>query len=81
MNLQVKRLFLSITTFRTAFPEKLTKYSGIWELDILKKIFGHHTNKPNKRGREKKKKIRSANHVHKSSGVSQTATSGSQDSL
>lgn len=40
-------LFLSVTTFQTAFPEKLSKYSGIWELDILK-FPGYHMNKSNK---------------------------------
>lgn len=39
-----KSLFWSITTFLTAFPEKLTKYSGIWELDILKFLATTWTN-------------------------------------
>lgn len=77
MNLHARSLFLSITTFLTAFPEKLTKYSGIWELDILKVLWPPH--EQTKQARQKK--IGSVSHAHKSFGVSQTATSGSQDSL
>lgn len=76
-----KSLFCSITILLTVFPKKLTKYSGIWEMDILK-FSGHHMSKPNKPGkRERKKKFGSASHVHKTFGMSRTATSGFQDRL
>lgn len=52
MNLQKRSLFLSITTFLTAFPEKLTKYSGIWELDILNVLWPPY--QQNKQERQKK---------------------------
>lgn len=66
-----KSLFFSITTFLTAFLGKLTKYSGIWELDILK-FSGHHMNKPNKPS--KRKNTATASYVHEGFGLSQDSS-------